>query len=123
MKTIGRISIGLLITGLVFAFVAPACAQDIKTRMRARLPVILSMKAQGIVGEDNKGYLAVLKKAGDKQGVVDSENQDRRRIYTAIAKKQGTTPALVGQRRAIKIAQKADPGTMVQDASGKWRKK
>jgi hypothetical protein len=91
--------------------------------MLARLPDIVKLKSQGVVGEDNQGYLAVLKDAGDKQSIVDAENQDRRKIYTAIAKQQGTTPALVGQRRALKIAQNADPGTMVQDAAGNWRKK
>ena len=123
MNRIGKIKIGLLIACLVFALVAPAIAQDIKARMRARLPVIVNLKAQGIVGENNQGFLTVLKSAGGQQGVVDAENQDRRTIYNAIAKKQGTTPALVGQRRAMQIAQKADPGTMIQDAAGKWRKK
>jgi len=44
-------------------------------------------------------------------------------IYSAIAKKQNTTPELVGQRRAMQIAQKADPGTWIQDAGGRWRQK
>ena len=123
MNRIGKIKIGLLIACLVFAFVAPAIAQDIKARMRARLPVIVSLKAEGIVGENNKGFLTALKSAGDKQGVVDAENKDRKIIYKAIAKKQGTTPALVGQRRAMQIAKKADPGTMIQNAAGKWQKK
>lgn len=123
MNHIGRIKIGLLIVGLVFALVVPAFAQDIKARMRARLPVIVKLKAQGIVGENNKGFLTVLKNAGGKKGVVDAENKDRRIIYAAIAKKQKTTPALVGQRRALQIAKKADPGTMIQNAAGKWQKK
>jgi uncharacterized protein len=75
------------------------------------------------VGENNQGYLSVLKEPADKQATITAENQDRRKIYAAIAKKQGTTPELVGQRRALQIAKKADPGTMVQDAGGKWRKK
>jgi hypothetical protein len=29
----------------------------------------------------------------------------------------------VGQRRALQIAKKADPGTWVQDADGRWRQK
>jgi uncharacterized protein len=123
MSAIGRKKVALLVAGLVFIFVASAYAQDIKSRMRARLPVIVSLKAQGIVGENNQGYLAILKNAGDKEEVLAAENQDRRRIYTAIAKKQGTTPALVGKRRAIQIAEKADPGTMIQDESGQWRRK
>lgn len=123
MNPMGRIKIGLLVVGLCLALTVPACAQGIRDRMLARLPDIVKLKSQGVVGEDNQGYLAVLKDAGDKQSIVDAENQDRRKIYTAIAKQQGTTPALVGQRRALKIAQNADPGTMVQDAAGNWRKK
>jgi uncharacterized protein YdbL (DUF1318 family) len=114
---------GLLLAGLIIAFTTPAWAGDIKARMRARLPVIVSLKAQGIVGENNQGYLTILKKNTDKKAVIAAENEDRRKIYTVIAKKQGTTPALVGQRRALQIANKADPGTMVQDAGGAWSKK
>jgi uncharacterized protein len=123
MNPMGRIKIGLLLIGLALALAVPACAQGIRDRMLARLPAIVELKSQGVIGEDNRGYLAVLKDAGDKQSIVDAENQDRRKIYTAIAKQQGTTPALVGQRRAMQIAQKADPGTMLQDADGHWRKK
>lgn len=123
MNRIGKIKIGMLIACLVVTFVAPAMAEDIKARMRARLPVLVNLKAKGIVGENNQGFLTALKSAGDKKSVVDAENKDRRKIYNAIAKKQGTTPALVGQRRAMQIAKKADPGTMIQNAAGKWGKK
>lgn len=123
MKHIGRIMICLLTAVLVISFSLPAWAQDIKARMKSRLPVIVALKAQGVVGENNQGYLTILKKATDKKAMISAENQDRRKIYTAIAKKQGTTPELVGQRRALQIAQKADPGTMIQSADGKWRKK
>ncbi len=123
MNRIGSIKIGLLIAGLVFALVATASAKDIKARMRDRLPVIVNLKAKGIVGENNQGLLTVLKNAGDQKGVVDAENQDRRKIYAAIAKQQGISPEHVGQLRAVQIAERADPGTMIQDAKGKWRKK
>jgi uncharacterized protein len=91
--------------------------------MHARLPEIVALKAQGIIGENNQGYLTVLKKPTDQQAVVDAENEDRRKIYTAIAKKQKTTAELVGQRRALQIAEKADRGTMLQNSSGEWSKK
>ena len=41
----------------------------------------------------------------------------------AIAKKQGTTPELVGQRRAIQIYKKAEPGTWIQGPKGEWKQK
>lgn len=123
MNRIGRIMLCLTAVSIIIAFSGSAWAQDIKARMRARLPVIVSLKAGGIVGENNQGYLTILNQSTDKKDLVAAENQDRRKIYTAIAKKQGTTPELVGQRRAMQIAKKADPGTMVQNAKGKWRKK
>ena len=98
-------------------------ADDIKTRMKNRLPVILELKANGIVGENNKGYLEFIGGKKEKADVVDSENKDRQTVYEAIAKQQGTTAELVGKRRALQIAQKADAGDWLQDASGKWYQK
>jgi uncharacterized protein len=121
MNTKGRIAVMLLFFTTV-ALSAAAWGQDIKARMRGRLPAIVALKKAGVVGENNQGYL-VVRKSTDKKGLVDAENQDRRLIYTAIAKKQNTTPDLVGQRRALQIAQKADPGTWVQDAGGRWKQK
>lgn len=117
-----KLTICLLIAGII-SFAGLAWGQDIKARMHSRLPVIVDLKAKGIVGENNQGYLTVLKKPTNQQAVIDAENKDRQMIYSAIAKKQNTTPALVGQRRALQIADKASPGTMVQDANGKWHKR
>jgi uncharacterized protein YdbL (DUF1318 family) len=112
----------LIIFGMV-TLAATAWAEDIKTRMHNRLPAIVKLKDQGVVGENYQGYLTILKAAADKQAVIDAENQDRGIIYRAIAKKQGTTPDLVGRRRALQIFEKAAPGTMVQGQDGKWIKK
>lgn len=113
----------LVLTLSLIATVGLAWGQDIKTRMRDRLPVITDLKARGIIGEDNQGYLAFMKVKNEKKGVVDSENADRKRVYEAIAKKQGTTAHLVGQRRALQIAEKANPGEWLQKADGTWYKK
>jgi len=40
-----------------FVLGVTAFADNIKARMKNRLPVIKELKAQGIEGEDNKGYL------------------------------------------------------------------
>jgi uncharacterized protein YdbL (DUF1318 family) len=120
MKHRPRITLILLTIGFLFACLSTAWAQDIKARMRARLPELVTLKAQGVVGENNKGYLTILKSPTDKEALVKAENDDRHKIYTAIAKQQGTTAALVGKRRALQIAEKADPGTMIQAADGKW---
>ncbi|MBT8331224.1 MAG: YdbL family protein [Deltaproteobacteria bacterium] len=120
-RTSTKILAGLLI--VFFALGATAFADDIKARMKSRLPVIKELKSQGIVGEGNAGLLQFL---GDKKvsaDVVAAENKDRQTIYKAIAKQQGTTAELVGKRRALQIAQRAAPGEWVQDAAGQWQQK
>jgi uncharacterized protein YdbL (DUF1318 family) len=117
-----RIAVCLLL-GTLIALVGAAWGQDIKARMHDRLPAIVALKAAGVVGENNQGYLTILKQPTDKKALVDAENQDRRMIYEAIAKQQKTTPELVGQRRAMQIAEKSDPGAMIQDAKGNWIRK
>jgi uncharacterized protein YdbL (DUF1318 family) len=101
-----------------------AGADDIKARMQERLPTIVQMKADNIIGENNKGFLEFVPGAAATMGdVVSAENKDRQTVYSAIAKQQGTTAELVAERRAIQIAEKAGPGEWLQDASGKWYKK
>ena len=96
---------------------------DIKQRMIARLPIIKSLKVKGIVGENNKGYLQFIGKEKTNEDVVAAENKDRQMVYEAIAKQQGTTVEVVGQHRAIQIAEKAEGGEWLQDANGKWYQK
>jgi hypothetical protein len=91
--------------------------------MKERLPVIVELKAKGIVGENNKGYLEFVGGKKEKADVVAAENEDRKQVYAAIAKQQGTTTELVGKRRALQLAKRADPGEWVQDAAGKWIQK
>ena len=101
-----------------------AGANDIKARMQERLPTIVTLKAEGLIGENNKGYLEFVPGAAMKNdSVVSAENQDRQAVYSAIAKQQGTSAKLVGERRAIQISEKAKPGEWLQDKSGKWHKK
>ena len=116
-KILAIVLIGMFLTGI------SALADDIKARMKNRLPVIKELKAQGIVGEDNKGYLQFVGGKQAKPDVVAAENKDRQTVYAAIAKQQGTTAELVGQRRALQIAKRASKGEWVQDSSGKWLKK
>jgi uncharacterized protein YdbL (DUF1318 family) len=101
-----------------------AGANDIKARMQERLPTIVQMKADNIIGENNQGFIEFIPGAAAKmQDVVSAENRDRQTVYEAIAKQQGTTAELVGQRRAIQIAEKAGSGEWLQDTAGKWYRK
>ena len=98
-------------------------AAAIKQRMIERLPIIKELKAKGIVGENNRGYLEFVGAKKEGADVVNAENNDRKAVYGAIANQQGTTVDLVGKHRAIQIANKAQPGEWLQDANGKWYKK
>jgi uncharacterized protein YdbL (DUF1318 family) len=107
-----------------FLFVnASAFAESIKARMKARLPAILELKEKGVVGEDKNGYLQFVGQKKEKEDLIAAENADRKKVYSHIAKQQGTTAQLVGERRALQIAKKAKPGTWLQDQSGKWYQK
>lgn len=112
----------IMVSGLFLAGVT-ANAGPTKERMKNRLPIIIELKAQGIVGENNQGYLEVMPGKDENKDVVHAENMDRRKVYEAIAKQQGTTAALVGRRRAIQISEKAKPGEWLQNADGKWYQK
>ncbi|BBO91264.1 YdbL family protein [Desulfosarcina ovata] len=115
--------LAVLAAAAVLLFAAVAFGGGIKDRMKERLPEIIKLKAAGVIGEDNQGYLAFVGGKQQQQALVDAENQDRKRVYDAIAKQQGTTADLVGQRRALQIAEKAKPGEWIQNAGGKWIQK
>ncbi|MCP3967691.1 MAG: YdbL family protein [Lentisphaerae bacterium] len=107
-----------LAAGTVFAG-----TREIKARMKARFPQIENFKNQGVIGENNKGYLEVLKTNADAKKLVGSENKDREAVYRAIARQQKASAELVGKRRAMMIARRAPKGHMLQNAKGKWYKK
>lgn len=121
MKTVFRIAGYALLLTLLFSGVA--FAQDIKTRMLERLPQIKELKVNGIVGENNRGYLEFIGEKKEGDDVVAAENADRRRVYEAIARREGVSVDIVGQRRALQIAEAAEKGEYLQDAQGKWYQK
>lgn len=100
-------------------------AGEIRDRMLKRLDSIAELKGQGAIGENNAGYLQAVGSSltAAQTEVVEQENADRKRVYEAIAKKQGTSAELVGQRRAVQIAEQAKPGEFVMSETGEWRKK
>lgn len=112
---------------LTLAFVLLAAfngySASIKDRMVARIPAINALKDKGVIGENNKGFLEFRSKDQSQKKLIQEENKDRGAVYGAIAKKQGVSTDLVGQRRAKQIADKGSRGHWFQDAKGKWYKK
>lgn len=111
------ITLFLLLTG------STLYATDVKERMAARIPAINTLKDQGLIGENNAGLLEYRTAQKPEQTMVQEENGDRQTVYTAIAQKEGVSPALVGQRRAQMIAEKGKNGHWYQTADGKWYQK
>jgi uncharacterized protein YdbL (DUF1318 family) len=117
-----RLSVALFVL-FVLASAVSAFAQGIKARMHARLPEIVALKAEGVIGEDNRGYLSFVGSARKKVDIVNAENEDRHQVYAAIAQQQGTTVDVVGRLRARQIAANAAAGEWLQNENGQWIRK
>lgn len=123
-----KIYVSLLIIMLFGSFFAnvSSVADDlsaVKRQMEKRLPIIIELKSKGIIGENNTGYLQFIGGRREKEDIVQAENQDRRKVYESIAKKEGASIEQVGQRRAQQIASKARKGEWLQNPTGKWYQK
>ncbi|MDJ0914673.1 MAG: YdbL family protein [Desulfobacterales bacterium] len=103
--------------------VSSAMAEGIQARMKARLPVIKALKSEGIIGENNRGFLEFVGNKKKQADVMQAENKDRQKVYAAIAKKQGVTAEVVGKRRALQIMQNARLGEWLQNEQGQWYQK
>lgn len=108
---------------LCLAILTPAAFGGVKERMKKRLPVIAQLKASGIIGETNRGYLGFVGAAREKADVIAAENKDRKAIYSYFAKQQGTTLDKVEQIQAKRKAKKAKSGEFIQQSNGGWVKK
>ena len=123
--------LALSVAALTLAFAVPqvlSAADDaatIKKNMADRKPKIETLKKAGSVGENKDGYLEAMKDAkledADKK-LLEDENKDRKVVYTAIAKKEGSTVEKVGELRAKQIRSKAAEGEFIQGEDGKWIK-
>ncbi len=104
----------------------PARAQDlgaVKARMGQRLTALDAFKAQGVIGENNRGYVDL--RGGDTAAgdVVAGENKDRGEVYAALAKQTGSSADQVGRARAKQIAAGSAAGVWLQREDGSWYKK
>jgi uncharacterized protein YdbL (DUF1318 family) len=117
-----------ILFALVFTAAAVSATDlgELKKRMARRAPRIGELKADKSVGENNRGYLEILKpEKVDKKDrkIVEDENADRKTVYEAIARDENTTAQLVGKNRALMVYERAAPGIMVQKPDGTWTEK
>jgi len=106
---------------------APAVADeldDLKQRFKERAGELLTLKNAGKIGETYLGYVEAVKGglSAAEQKIVDAENADRKKLYTIIAKQQGTTPQRVAERNALRNFSNADKGHWLKSKDG-WMQK
>jgi len=112
----------LIIITLMISFQF-AFAGGIKERMKLKLPAIAELKAKGIIGENNKGYLGFVTGSKAKKALIAEENKDRKKIYIYFAKQQKTTLDTVEKVQAKRKANRVHPGEFFQKPGGTWVKK
>ena len=89
---------------------------------KARYESLRALKDAGVIGENNKGYVEVLKPNDQAQSIADAENKDRQIIYQTIAQQNGLEDALGTIEEVFAQVQydKAESGEKVQEKDGRW---
>jgi uncharacterized protein len=83
-------------------------------------------KAQGIVGEQNDGFLGFVRPSSDAalNAAVAEINAGRRQLYAQAAARNNVTPAAAGASAFNTVVQdRLKPGEYYQNAAGAWVRK
>ncbi len=121
---------------LVLASAAFAQGYDIKTMTpqvrsalearKERFSELKALKANGQVGENNRGYAEALGGGADVRGLVSAENKDRKAVYQAIVEQNELAGGAIATVEAVFAGvqrEKAVAGEKVQLPSGEWTTK
>jgi len=103
----------------------PAVKQAIENR-QARYSELQQRKTEGVLGEDNQGFVKALKQVTEVGPLVLAENYDREVIYQAIVDQNQLGPAGMAQVRSTfgEVQRgKVRPGDWIQLRSGEWKQK
>ncbi len=114
----------LLFVSALFFATSAVRAEDmgvVRGRMEQRVSRIDALKTSGVLGEDNRGFLAV--RSGSDGGIAAAENADRATVYAVLGQKTGATADAVGKARARQIAAGSAAGVWLQRGNGEWYKK
>lgn len=89
---------------------------------RARYEQIQDLKKQALIGENNQGYISVLKHKVEIVSIIESENRDRKVIYETIAVQNQLGGAINKIEKVFAGVQreKAQPGEKIQLENGNW---
>ncbi len=92
---------------------------------RNRFDQLKALKAQGIIGENNRGYVEVLSDGPASRELAEQENKDRSLIYRTIEEQNNLSNALETIEKVFAQVQrdKASPGDKIQTEDGQWTTK
>ncbi len=105
--------------------ITPEIDRALKSR-QARYARVQELKKSGVIGEDNRGFVATLRNDAKATDIASAENRDRRVIYQALVDQNALGPGGMAEvERVFAEVQrdKASPGENVQTPSGRWEKK
>ena len=81
-------------------------------------------QSQGLVGEANSGYIAVVQQSSPElEQLVAEVNAKRKRAYADIAKRNNIDISQVAARAAEKLESRLSKGDYYQDNLGRWKQK
>ena len=89
---------------------------------KERFSRLNELKAKGIIGENNQGYVSALEENNAAEKLADAENQNRRVVYKAIATQNGLKGKIdIIEKVFAQIKrEKANSGEMIQLETGDW---
>lgn len=92
---------------------------------RDRFNELRDLKARGIVGENNHGYVELLQSDAAVAPLASAENFDRKIIYQTIAEQNGLQEQLDIIEKVFAQVQrdKAESGDRIQGDDGQWIQK
>lgn len=131
--TIGLIGVLIIFCNSRFAFaqnkydiktMTPAVSRALENR-HDRFEKLKEIKQKGIIGENNKGYVALLINDPDAQRIVEAENHDRLIIYQTIAEQNDLEGSLITIEKVFAQVQreKAESREMFQEEDDSWAAK
>src|SRR3989338_2734911 len=84
---------------------------------RDRYDQLGQLKAAGVIGENNRGYVEVLKSDAQAESIATAENANREVIYQTIAEQNGLSEEIATIEKVFAQVQheKADP-----KKNGEW---
>ena len=96
--------------------------QEALDNRRNRFGILKQLKSQGSLGENDHGYVQVLKSQGNADSIAAAENNDRKVIYQTIAEQNGLEGAIGTIESVFAQVQrdKAESGDQIQTENGSW---